>query len=116
MLTRTIRTSNYILDELNMHYLPVHKEWRLNEKHYGSLQVTRFFIQGENKVEINEKYGSDLVSSWRRSFDVPPPPLDIKDSRHPCKDPRYKDVDPALLPSSECLSQIIARLRPLFEG
>ena len=67
-------------------------------------------------MEINEKYGSDLVSSWRRSFDIPPPPLDRKDSRHPSKDDRYKDIEISLLPNSECLADIIARLRPLYDN
>lgn len=80
------------------------------------LAGTSLIIQGEKKVEINEKYGSDLVSSWRRSLDVPPPPLDLKDSRHPSNDERYKDIDPALLPRSECLADIITRLQPLFDN
>ena len=75
MLSRAICTSNFILDELNAHYIPVNKHWRLNEKNYGSLEVRNTIIKGKNKIEINDKYGDDLVASWRRSFDIPPPKL-----------------------------------------
>ena len=96
MLTRTIQTFNYLADELNCHYIPVVKSWKLNERHYGSLQ-------GLNKLETAEKHGEEKVKIWRRSFDTPPPALEESDPRHPTHDIRYKKVGPEELPSGEVL-------------
>lgn len=93
MLTRAIQTFNYAAEELNCHYIPVVKDWRLNERHYGGLQ-------GLNKLETVEKHGKEQVQKWRRSFDIPPPELDINDERHPKNDRRYKDVPAELLPKT----------------
>ena len=82
VLTRAIMTYNSISTELNSHYVPVHKHWRLNERHYGALQ-------GLNKAETAAKHGEAKVLEWRRSYDIPPPPLDEDDERHPKTDPRY---------------------------
>ncbi len=90
-MTRAIQTFNYAADELDCHYIPVIKSWKLNERHYGALQ-------GLNKLETVEKHGKEQVQIWRRSFDIPPPELDENDQRHPKFDRKYRDVDPALLP------------------
>ena len=93
-LKRAIRTLNLALAELGQDWLPVHKSWRLNERHYGALQ-------GLDKAETAAKHGEEMVKVWRRSFDTPPPLLDEHDSRHPAHDVRYKGVDPAELPAGE---------------
>lgn len=107
VLKRAIKTLNFILDEMDLAWLPVHKEWRLNERHYGSLQ-------GLNKSETAALHGEAQVLVWRRSFDTPPPAMDVNDPRHPSHDARYKNVDPSLLPSQESLKDTIARLLPLW--
>lgn len=106
-LKRAIRTLNFTLDALDLDWIPVHKDWRLNERHYGSLQ-------GLNKSEMAAKHGEEQVKIWRRSYDVPPPPMDVKDPRHPRNDPRYSDVKPELLPSAESLKDTVARFLPLW--
>ena len=88
VLKRAIRTLWIALDELDQMYIPVENAWELNERHYGSLQ-------GLNKAEMAEKFGEEQVHVWRRSYNVPPPPLDLDDQRHPRFDPRYAKVDPA---------------------
>src|SRR5690606_19973129 len=108
VLKRAIKTLNFVLDELDQVWLPVHKEWRLNERHYGALQ-------GLNKSETAARHGEDQVKIWRRSYDVPPPAMDMNDPRHPSKDPRYKNVDPKLLPSQESLKDTVARFLPLWK-
>ncbi|KAL3935976.1 MAG: hypothetical protein SGARI_002750 [Bacillariaceae sp.] len=85
LLRRSIRTTNVVLMELGQEYLPVHKHWRLNERHYGDLV-------GKNKKETVKKYGADQVKSWRRSYDEPPPPMAYHHEYHPAKDPRYRHV------------------------
>lgn len=87
VLTRTIQTFNYAADEMNCHYIPIVKSWRLNERHYGALQ-------GMDKLEIVERHGKEQVKIWRRSYDIPPPALDQNDERHPKNDRRYKDLNP----------------------
>jgi len=82
VLKRAIRTLWHILDEMDLMWIPVVRDWRLNERHYGALQ-------GLNKAETAAKYGDDQVHIWRRSYDIPPPPLDADDERHPMFDPRY---------------------------
>lgn len=106
-LTRAIKTLNFILDEMNLQWLPVTKEWRLNERHYGGLQ-------GLNKAETAEKHGEEQVKIWRRSFDTPPPQMAPSDSEHPSHDPRYRDVAAAELPSGESLKDTVARFLPLW--
>ncbi len=108
VLKRAIKSMNLVLDQLDQHWLPVVKTWRLNERHYGELQ-------GLNKSEMAEKHGEDQVKIWRRSFDVPPPFLKKEDPRHPCHDPRYKDVDPKDLPAGESLKLTAERFKPFWE-
>jgi len=82
VLKRAIKTLNLVLEQMNLDWIPVYKHWRLNERHYGALQ-------GLNKAEMTEKYGEQQVLLWRRSYDVPPPPLERTDPRWPGNDPRY---------------------------
>lgn len=107
VLTRANRTLNIILDEMNMLWLPIEKTWRLNERHYGSLQ-------GLNKTETAEKYGEQQVKIWRRSYDVPPPPLSDADYEKQAMDPRYKFAGTAL-PRAEALKQTMERFKPAWE-
>lgn len=108
MLKRAIKTLDYVLEEIDQVWLPVFKDWRLNERHYGALQ-------GLNKTEIAEKHGEDQVKIWRRSYDVPPPMMESSDPRHPKNDPRYKHVPMRDLPSSESLKETIERFVPLWK-
>jgi 2,3-bisphosphoglycerate-dependent phosphoglycerate mutase len=107
VLKRAIRTLWTILDEMDLMWIPVHRSWRLNERHYGALQ-------GLNKAETAAKFGEDQVKIWRRSYDVPPPVLTPEDERYPGHDPRYKDLTPAELPLTECLKDTVARFLPLW--
>jgi 2,3-bisphosphoglycerate-dependent phosphoglycerate mutase len=107
VLTRAIRTANIALDQMGRLWLPVERSWRLNERHYGALQ-------GLDKAETVAKHGADQVKIWRRSFDIPPPPLSLDDPRHPRADRRYRDLDPALLPATESLKDTLARVEPLW--
>jgi 2,3-bisphosphoglycerate-dependent phosphoglycerate mutase len=104
---RAIRTMFLTLDGLDLLWLPVHRHWRLNERHYGALQ-------GLNKKETAARHGQDQVYLWRRSYDVPPPPLELDDERHPAHDPRYSRLAPELLPASECLKDVVARVLPYW--
>ena len=106
-LKRAIHTLNYILDEMDLAYLPVYKAWQLNERHYGALQ-------GLNKAETAEKYGEAQVKLWRRSYDVPPPELDPKDPRCPANQETYKNVDKKVLPLTESLKITVERVVPYF--
>lgn len=108
VLTRAVRTANACLDVLGRSYLPVHRHWRLNERHYGALQ-------GLNKAETAERFGAEQVKLWRRSYDVPPPALAPGDERHPAFDSRYRLVPRSALPSSECLADVVRRFLPYFE-
>ncbi|MCB0341993.1 MAG: 2,3-diphosphoglycerate-dependent phosphoglycerate mutase [Bdellovibrionales bacterium] len=108
VLKRAIGTLWLVLEEMDQMYIPVVKNWRLNERHYGSLQ-------GLNKRETADKYGDDQVFTWRRSYDVPPPPLESTDHRHPAFDPRYRDVPPSELPAAEALKQTKERVMPLWD-
>lgn len=108
-LKRAIHTLDHILDEMDRAWLPVHKSWKLNERHYGALQ-------GLNKSETAEKYGEEQVKIWRRSFDVLPPALTPDDPRSAVFQPMYRDVDPSLLPAAESLETTIARVVPYYEG
>jgi 2,3-bisphosphoglycerate-dependent phosphoglycerate mutase len=109
LLTRAIRTLYFALDGLGLLWIPVHKDWRLNERHYGALQ-------GLNKAETAAKHGEAQIKIWRRSYDVPPPPLTADDPRHPSHDPRYAAIDPHKLPSTECLKDTVARFLPLWHA
>jgi 2,3-bisphosphoglycerate-dependent phosphoglycerate mutase len=105
--TRAIRTANLALDAMDRLWIPVRRHWRLNERHYGALQ-------GLDKAETAEKFGAAQVKVWRRSYDIPPPPLDPDDERHPRHDPRYVDLPPDLLPAAECLKDVVDRLLPYW--
>ncbi len=107
-LKRAIKTLNNVLDVMDLDWIPVEKTWRLNEKHYGMLQ-------GLNKAETAEKYGDEQVLIWRRSYDVPPAPLEKNDERSPLQDPRYAGVDPQELPLTESLKDTVARILPYWE-
>ena len=104
VLKRAIRTLWITLDELDQMWLPVTKDWRLNERHYGNLQ-------GLNKAEMAAKFGEKQVLVWRRSYDIPPPPLEKDDARYEGKDPRYAGVE---VPRSECLKDTVARVLPYW--
>ncbi len=105
VLKRAIRTLWITLDELDRMWIPVHRHWRLNERHYGALQ-------GLNKKETAEKYGDDQVFIWRRSYDTPPPQLEVNDERHPCHDPRYEGLKN--LPGTEALLHCKNRVLPYW--
>jgi 2,3-bisphosphoglycerate-dependent phosphoglycerate mutase len=108
VLRRAIHTLDYVLNEIDQVWLPVHKQWRLNERHYGSLQ-------GLNKAETAAKFGEEQVLVWRRSYDTPPPPMELTDPHHPAKDPRYKGVDSKQLPNGESLKDTVARFLPFWK-
>ena len=108
VLKRAINTMELCLAEMNLGNAPaINYNWRLNERHYGALQ-------GLNKAETAQKYGEKQVLIWRRSYDTPPPPLNLEDERHPQFDERYNDLDTSKLPSSECLKDTVARALPLW--
>ena len=107
VLKRAIRTCWITLDELDQLWLPVERSWRLNERHYGALQ-------GLNKAETAAKHGDAQVKIWRRSYDIPPPPLAPDDERHPRHDPRYADVSANDLPGTESLKDTVARFLPYW--
>lgn len=107
-LKRAIRTLWTALDAMDLLWIPMIKDWHMNERHYGALQ-------GLNKAETAAKYGEEQVNIWRRSYDVPPPQLTLDDSRHPKNDPKYKDFDPKELPTGESLKDTIARFIPYWQ-
>ncbi len=107
VLKRAINTLHLTLNEMDLVWIPVEKYWRLNERHYGSLQ-------GLNKAETAEKHGEEQVKIWRRSYDTPPPALDASDERFPGHDPRYADLTDAELPRTECLKDTVERFLPLW--
>ncbi len=109
VLKRAIRTLNFVLDELDMQWIPVHKDWRLNERHYGALQ-------GLNKAETAGKFGEEQVHLWRRSFDIRPPELTPDDPRFPGRDRRYAGLAASELPLAESLKDTIARFMPLWHN
>ena len=108
VLTRAIRTLWLILDEMDLMWIPVHRDWRLNERHYGALQ-------GLDKAETTARHGADQVKIWRRSYDIPPPDLMADDSRHPRHDPRYRRLADTSLPAAESLATTLERVRPCWE-
>jgi 2,3-bisphosphoglycerate-dependent phosphoglycerate mutase len=107
VLKRAIRTLWIILDEMELMWIPVYNSWRLNERHYGALQ-------GLNKAETAAKFGEDQVRIWRRSYDIPPPPLDPSDPRYPGHDRRYAGLAGAALPLTECLKDTVERFLPFW--
>jgi 2,3-bisphosphoglycerate-dependent phosphoglycerate mutase len=107
LLKRAIRTLDIVLDEMDLLWLPVHKSWRLNERHYGDLQ-------GLNKAETAAKFGEQQVLVWRRSYGDPPPPLSADDPRHPARDRRYADLKPSDLPAAESLKDTVERFLPYW--
>jgi 2,3-bisphosphoglycerate-dependent phosphoglycerate mutase len=109
VLKRAIRTLWILLDEMDLMWIPVERSWRLNERHYGALQ-------GLNKAETVEEYGEEQVRLWRRSYDIPPPPLAGDDPRHPGFDPRYASLRREELPSTESLKNTLERVKPCWDS
>ncbi len=109
VLKRALRTLWIALDELDLLWIPTEKSWRLNERHYGALQ-------GLNKAETAAKHGDAQVLIWRRSYDIPPPPLAPDDERHPSRDPRYAGLSPEELPLTESLKETVARFLPYWHS
>ena len=107
VLTRSVKTATIALESMDRCWIPVHRHWRLNERHYGDLQ-------GKNKRESTEIYGEGQVKAWRRSYATPPPPVALDDPRHPANDPRYHQVPASALPSTECLADVVSRMLPYF--
>ena len=106
-LTRAIKTFGNIAEQMDCLWLPHYKTWRLNERHYGALQ-------GLNKAETAEKHGEEKVLQWRRSYDIPPPPLDFDDERHPRFDRRFANLPPSVLPCTESLKITVDRVMPYW--
>jgi len=104
---RAIDTLNITLAECDRGWIPVDRHWRLNERHYGALQ-------GLDKKQTAAEHGADQVHIWRRSYNTPPPPLDRDDARHPRHDIRYADLPPEILPATECLEDVVARMMPYW--
>ena len=109
VLRRAIQTLWVVLQEMNLEWIPVTNAWQLNERHYGSLQ-------GLNKAEMAEKFGEAQVKIWRRSYDVPPPALELDDERHPRFDPRYASLTPEQLPATESLKITLERVLPYWHS
>ncbi len=105
VLKRAIKTLWIVLEDMDLMWIPVHRSWRLNERHYGALQ-------GLNKLETVEKYGKEQVLIWRRSFSTPPPALTIDDERYPGRDPRFQDANKSEIPLAESLKDTINRFLP----
>ncbi|HEX9781089.1 MAG TPA: 2,3-diphosphoglycerate-dependent phosphoglycerate mutase [bacterium] len=105
VLKRAIRTLWIVLDEMELMWIPVHRSWRLNERHYGALQ-------GLNKQEMIERHGEEQVRVWRRSYDIRPPALAKDDARYPGRDPRYAGLAPEQVPLTECLKDTVERFLP----
>src|SRR5260221_4844218 len=107
VLTRAIQTAHLALESADLLWLPVRRSWRLNERHYGALQ-------GKNKAQTRQQYGDEQFMLWRRSFDVPPPPIDDDDPYSQSRDPRYALLPADLLPRTECLKDVARRLLPYW--
>jgi len=107
VLTRAIKTYNVMSEEMESLWIPHHKSWRLNERSYGALQ-------GLNKLETAQKHGDEQVLQWRRSYDIPPPELDLDDERHPRHDRRYGNLPPDVLPATEDLKTTVERVLPYW--
>jgi 2,3-bisphosphoglycerate-dependent phosphoglycerate mutase len=107
LLTRAIQTANITLEVADLLWLPVRRSWRLNERHYGALQ-------GKDKAQTRKEFGDEQFMLWRRSYDVPPPPIDDDAPLSQSGDPRYAGLPPELLPRSECLKDVVERLLPYW--
>ena len=107
LLKRAIRTANLALDAADLHWLPVERTWRLNERHYGALQ-------GKDKAQTREEYGEEQFMIWRRSYDTPPPPIADDDTYSQAGDVRYGELPPELLPRTECLKDVLERSLPYW--
>jgi 2,3-bisphosphoglycerate-dependent phosphoglycerate mutase len=107
VLTRAIQTANIALEQADLLWLPTHRSWRLNERHYGALQ-------GKDKAMTRQQYGDEQFMLWRRSYDVPPPPIADDDQFSQSGDPRYQDLPPEARPRTECLKDVVARLLPYW--
>ncbi|MDF1810461.1 MAG: 2,3-diphosphoglycerate-dependent phosphoglycerate mutase [Phycisphaerales bacterium] len=109
VLKRAIRTLWYVMEEMDLMWIPVIRSWKLNERHYGALQ-------GLNKAETAAKHGEEQVLVWRRSYDTPPPALESDDERHPRHDRRYADLDTHETPATECLKDTVERVVPYWDS
>jgi 2,3-bisphosphoglycerate-dependent phosphoglycerate mutase len=109
VLTRAIRTAELALAAAGRSWLPVRRDWRLNERHYGDLQ-------GKNKAAIKQEFGAEQLQLWRRSYDTPPPPLSVDNPYDVAGDPRYRDLQAAELPRTECLKDVVVRVVPYWES
>ena len=109
VLKRAIKTLWVVMEEMELEWIPVYRSWRLNERHYGALQ-------GLNKSEMAVKFGEEQVKLWRRSYDIPPPPLDLDDPRHPRFDRRYHDLSEDELPRCEALKNTVERMLPYWHS
>jgi 2,3-bisphosphoglycerate-dependent phosphoglycerate mutase len=109
VLKRAIRTLWIVLDEMDLMWIPVQNDWRLNERHYGALQ-------GLNKAETAARYGEEQVKIWRRSYDIPPPSLEDMDTRSPVNDPRYRELSRKQIPLTECLKDTVERFLPCWHN
>jgi 2,3-bisphosphoglycerate-dependent phosphoglycerate mutase len=107
VLRRAIQTANITLEVADLLWLPVRRSWRLNERHYGALQ-------GKDKAQTRKEFGEDQFMLWRRSYDVPPPPIADDDPLSQSGDPRYARLPPELLPRSECLKDVVGRMLPYW--
>jgi 2,3-bisphosphoglycerate-dependent phosphoglycerate mutase len=107
LLKRAIKTTQFALEGCDRHWIPVSRSWRLNERHYGALQ-------GKNKAETLAAYGEEQFTVWRRSYDVPPPPLDADDPGAAAKDARYASLAPDIIPDTECLADVVVRMLPYW--
>jgi 2,3-bisphosphoglycerate-dependent phosphoglycerate mutase len=107
LLRRAVRTAELSLNAMGRNWLPVRRSWRLNERHYGALQ-------GKNKGQVREEFGEEQFMLWRRSYDVPPPPLAVDSEFSQDADPRYADLPPELRPATECLADVVARMLPYW--
>ncbi|MCU1452165.1 MAG: phosphoglycerate mutase [Acidimicrobiales bacterium] len=105
--TRAIRTANLALDAMGLLWLPVRRHWRLNERHYGDLT-------GRNKAEATAEFGAEQVKVWRRSYDTRPPAISPANPTNPNDDPRYAEIPPDLLPTAECLKDVVERMLPYW--
>src|SRR5215472_5539123 len=107
VLTRAIQTANVTLETAGLSWLPVRRSWRLNERHYGALQ-------GKDKAQTREEFGDEQFMIWRRSYDVPPPPIPDDDPLSQAGDPRYSTLPPELMPRTECLQDVLLRMMPYW--
>jgi 2,3-bisphosphoglycerate-dependent phosphoglycerate mutase len=107
VLTRAIQTANYAVEAAGLSWLPVHRTWRLNERHYGALQ-------GKDKAQTRQEFGDEQFMIWRRSYDVPPPPIADDDPLSQAGDARYATLPPELMPRTECLRDVVARMLPYW--